>query len=120
MTDTSLTTLFAILGASGASLMVLGLLLLRLTLTRRLKARLSASDQYWDSGALDFGFANTALFAWACAVPRINSLERFQRVYPDLNVRDFANNFEKLVAHGTVGGLLLFFVCIPFFYLFRP
>ena len=120
MTNTSITTLFAVLGAAGVALMVLGLLLLRLTLTRRLKLSLSRTNRYWDSGALDFGFTNTALFAWACAVPRIQSLERFQRIYPDLNVRAFANSFEKLVAYGTVSGLLLFFVCIPFFYLFKP
>lgn len=120
MTDASLTTLFALLGAVGASLMVLGLLILRLTLTRRLKASLSVTDQYWHSGAIDFGLANTALFAWACAIPGIQRLERFRRVYPELDIRALANSFERVTAYGTIGGLMLFFVCIPFFYIFKP
>ncbi len=53
--------------------MILGLLVLRLTLTRRLKKKLKATGDYWDSGTIDFGFINTSLFAWV--IPPISIVD---------------------------------------------
>ncbi len=119
MTAISFTTLLALVGAGGAMTMLFSLILLRVTLTRRLKKELEATGDYWDSGTIDFGFTNTALFAWVCAIPPIQKFERFQIIYPDLDVRSFANGFEKAVAYAMVGGLMIFFLSAPLFYLFK-
>ena len=120
MTDIPLDILIGFITLGGVASMILGLLLLRLTLTRRLKKKLAATGDYWNSGTLDFGLINTSLFAWACTIPRVQKLERFQLLYPDLDVRSFANWFERVAAYGAVGGLLAACLSIPFFYLFTP
>ena len=90
MTDIPLDILIGFITLGGGASLVLGLLILRLTLTRRLKKQLTATGGYWDSGTIDFGFINTALFAWACTIPRVQKLERFQLLYPNLDIRSFA------------------------------
>tara|TARA_R110002012_G_scaffold308902_1_gene515602 strand:- start:949 stop:1311 length:363 start_codon:yes stop_codon:yes gene_type:complete len=120
MANHSLTSFFALLGLGGGASMFFGLLLLRLTLTHRLKKKLRATGDYWDTGTLDFGFINTSLFAWACAIPRVQRLERFQSIYPGLDVRSFANWFERAIACGAIYGLMVMFLSAPFFYLFKP
>ena len=120
MHDIPLDIYFAFMGIGGGASMLLGLVILRLTLTRRLKKKLMETDSYWDSGSIDFGFFNTAVFAWACAVPLFEKLEKFQLLYPDLNVRNFANWYERAAAYGTIYGAMVFVLCIPFFYLFKP
>ena len=69
MTDMPLDIFFAYIMVGGLAAMFLGFLLLRLTLTRRLKKKLEATGDYWDSGTLDFGFLNTTITAWACVIP---------------------------------------------------
>ena len=100
--------------------MFFGLLILRVTLTRRLKKKLKETGDYWDSGTIDFGIINTSLFAWACTIPRVQRLEKFQMIYPGLDVRSFANWFERAVAYGAIYGLMVMFLSAPFFYLFTP
>jgi len=100
--------------------MMLGFLVLRLTLTRRLKKKLKETGDYWDSGTLDFGFLNTALFAWACTMPWFQRLKKYQLLYPDLDVRAFANWFERAAACGIIYGTMVIFLSAPFFYLFTP
>ncbi|WP_339806805.1 hypothetical protein [uncultured Marinobacter sp.] len=101
----------AFLGVASAVVSLLSVVLLRFTLTRRLKNRLQPTDDYWDTGTLDFGFMNTYLFAWACTVPGFSRLKKFQAVYPGLDVRGYSKWFERWAAYGTIGGLFLFFVC---------
>lgn len=120
MTDIPLDIYFAVTGLGGGASMFFGLLLLRLTLTHRLKKKLRATGDYWDTGSIDFGFINTSLFAWACAIPRVQRLERFQSIYPGLDVRSFANWFERTIAYGAIYGLMVMFLSAPFFYLFKP
>ena len=119
MTDVPLDIFFAFTMLGGVATMLLGLLVLRLTLTRRLKKKLKPTGDYWDSGTIDFGFINTSLFAWACAIPRVQRLERFQSIYPGLDVRSFANWFERAIAYGAIYGLIVMMLGIPFFYLFE-
>ena len=119
MIDMPFDIVIAYLTLSGGASMFFGLLLLRVTLTRRLKKRLKATSDYWDTGTLDFGFINTSLFAWACAIPRVQRLERFQSIYPGLDVRSFANWFERAIAYGAIYGLIVMMLGIPFFYLFE-
>ena len=99
--------------------MFLGLLVLRLTLTRRLKKKLKATGDYWDSGTIDFGLFNTAIFAWACTMPWFQRLKRYQLLYPGLDVRSFANWFERVVAYGAIYGLMVMLLSIPLSYLFE-
>lgn len=49
--------------------MLLALVYLRLTLTRRLRKQLEPKGEYWKSGTLDFGFFNTIIFAWHVPCP---------------------------------------------------
>ncbi|WP_339805446.1 hypothetical protein [uncultured Marinobacter sp.] len=120
MTDVPLDIFFAFTMLGGVATMLLGLLVLRLTLTRRLKKKLKPTGDYWDSGTIDFGFINTSLFAWACAIPRVQRLDRFQSIYPGLEVRSFANWLERAAAYGIIYGVLVFFLSAPFFLLFKP
>ena len=120
MTDIPLDILFAFIALGGVASMHLGLLVLRLTLTRRLKKKLEATDDYWDSGTIDFGFINTALFAWACTMPCVQRLKKFQLIYPGLDVRSFANWYERAAAYGMIYGLMTLFLCAPLSYLFEP
>ncbi|MAL97288.1 MAG: hypothetical protein CL583_02460 [Alteromonadaceae bacterium] len=118
MPEISLQTFFGLVGLAGAASMLLGLLVLRLTLTHRLKKKLKPNGEYWDSGTLDFGFINTALFAWACTLPYVQRSERFRLIYRDLDVKSFANWFETAAAYATIGGVAIFFLFGPLIYLF--
>ena len=113
MTDTWLVILFDAVGLGGALSMFFGLLVLRVTLTRRLKKKLKATGEYWETGTLDFGFLNTAMFAWACTMPWFQRLKKYQSLYPGLDVRAFANRFETIVAYGVIYGLIIAFLCLP-------
>lgn len=112
-----LLTILAVSGMTGIIISLFGLVILRLTLTRRLKKKLKKTDEYWNTGASDFGFINTAVFAWACSIPSFERLERFQALYPNLNVRAFANPFERATAYGILVGAFTFFVCGALFLL---
>ncbi len=100
--------------------MLLGFLLLRLTLTRRLKKKLEATGDYWDSGTIDFGFINTATFAWACTMPWFQRLKKYQLLYPGLDVRSFANWFERAVAYGMIYGAIVACLSAPIFLFLKP
>ncbi|MCH8498932.1 MAG: hypothetical protein LAT63_10665 [Marinobacter sp.] len=95
--------------------MLLGFLILRLTLARRLKKKLRATGEYWETGTLGFGFMNTILFAWACTIPWVQRQKNFQLIYRDLDVRAFANWFERGVAYSSIYGLIVLLVSIPVF-----
>lgn len=120
MTDMPLEILIAFIGLGGGASMLLGALLLRLTLTRRLKKKLKATGDYWASGTIDFDYINTALFAWACTIPRVQRLERFQLLFPGLDVRSSATWYEKAAAYGMIYGLMVLCLSIPVFLLLRP
>ena len=115
MKDMPLDIFIGFITLGGGLCMLFGLLALRLTLTRRLKARLKATGEYWETGTLDFGFLNTAMFAWACTMPWFQQLKRYQLIYPGLDVRAFANLFERVVAYGTIYGLIVLMIGIPVF-----
>lgn len=112
--------LIAFVCAGGVMSMVLSLLVLRLTLTRRVKKELKPKGEYWESGTLDFGFMNTALFAWACVVPYLQRTVKFRLFYPHLDVREYANWFERMVAYGVIGGLIVTFLFGFLFVLIEP
>lgn len=112
--------LIAILGMLSGFSMLLGLVFLRLTLTRRLKKELKPRGEYWESGTLDFGFMNTALFAWACVLPYVQRSVKFRIIYPYLDVKGQARWFEKVFAYGVVGGLFAIFLFGAIFVLIEP
>ncbi|TDT37733.1 hypothetical protein DES49_2693 [Halospina denitrificans] len=120
MINMPLHILFALIGLGAIASSMLGALLLRLTLTRRLKKKLKATGDYWHSGTIDFDFINTIIFAWACATTWVQRLKRFQLLYPGLDVRSFAKWYEKVAAYGAIYGLMVAFLIAPFFYLFEP
>ncbi|MCH8498931.1 MAG: hypothetical protein LAT63_10660 [Marinobacter sp.] len=111
MIDMPLDVLIALIALGGVASMLFGLLVLRLTLTRRLKKKLKATGDYWETGILlDFGFSNTIVFAWACTMPWFQRLKKYQLIYPGLDVRAFANWFERAVAYGIIYGLFVAFL----------
>jgi hypothetical protein len=105
---TNLELILALIAGSGAGVMLLSMVLLRITLTRRLKKHLKPRDEYWESRTLDFGFLNTAIFGWACVIPKIERTENFKRIYVHLNVKQFSNTAEKVIAHLMIIGLVIF------------
>ena len=111
--------LVSLIGIAGIATALISLLVLRLTLTRRLKKKLQATDDYWDSGTLDFGFLNTYVFAYACTLPFASRSANFKAIYKDLDVKVFATLFEKCTAYAMTGGFVVFFISIPIFYLIK-
>lgn len=109
----------AFIGGGSIMIAILSLLILRLTLTRRLKKKLKASDDYWNTGTLDFGFLNTYVFAFACTLPFVPRSKNYQVLYKDLDVKAFATLFEKGTAYAMTLGFAAFFICIPIFYLYK-
>lgn len=107
--------LIAFIGTFGGLFMLLGWLLLRLTLTRRLKKELKPKGEYWETGTLDFGLLNTIAFAWAIVSPWVQNSVKFRLIYPNLKVKSRANGFEVALAYSTIGGLfVLLLSCIVF------
>lgn len=107
-------------GLLGWLSMLLGLLLLRLTLTRRLKKELKPKGEYWETGTLDFGFLNTIAFAWAIVLPWVQRSVKFRLLYPHLNVKARASGLEKVMAYGMIGGLVVLLVFGVIFVLIEP
>lgn len=117
---TLLLDFLAVGGMLGCFSMLFGWLLLRLTLTRRLKKELKPKGEYWETGTLDFGFLNAGLFAWAIVLPWVQRSVKFRLLYPHLNVKARANGFEKVMAYGTIGGLFVFLFFGVIFVLIEP
>lgn len=111
--------LIAFISAGSIMTAILSVLILRLTLTRRLKKKLKASDDYWETGTLDFGFLNTYVFALACTLPFVPRSKNYQILYGGLDVKAFATAFEKGAAYAMAWGFALFFISTPAFYLYR-
>jgi len=102
----------------GSALLIFSIIILRITLTHRLKKQLKAEDRYWESSGVDFGMVNTLLYTWACVIPGYTSWTNFKRYfYRNLNVRDFANKFELCMAHLAIAGLTLVLTSTVAFYI---
>ena len=99
----------AISGSICALIFFICFVLLRLSLTKRIKKTLLPKGEYWDSGTLDFDFINTAIFCFACAVPKFAKQSKFQSLYPNLDVRNIANKFEVTLALLLIISLTSFF-----------
>jgi hypothetical protein len=97
-------------GVAGSATMLLAMIYLRLTLTRRLRRQLEPRGEYWKSGTLDFGFFNTIIFALACALPYVPRSENYQLMYKDLDVKTKAKPFEQVAAYSMLIGLVLTFL----------
>lgn len=107
----------AMITVGGIVLAIVCLVVLRFTLTRRLKKHLEVSDAYWESGTLDFGFLNTYIFAYACTLPFVSRSSNYQTIYKDLDVKAFATPFERATAYAMLAGFLVFFIGAPVFLL---
>ena len=115
MNSTEFQTAFTLIGSGSILTMIFTFIILRLTLCHRLKHALKAKGEYWDTGTLDFGLFNTALFAWACVIPNMKSWKNFNRIYYNLDVREFANRFEMIIAHLSILAVSIAMVCTVFF-----
>lgn len=110
----------AFTAAFGWLSMLLCWVLLRLTLTRRLKKELQPKGEYWETGTMDFGFLNTIAFAWAIVLPWVQRSVKFRLLYPHLDVKARANVFEKVMGYGTIGGLFVMMIFGLIFVLIEP
>ena len=119
MTSMPVNVVIAFISGSSIMIAILSLLVLRLTLTRRLKKKLKASDDYWETGTLDFGFLNTYVFAFACTLPFVPRSRNYQLLYKDFDVKAFATVFEKGVAYAMTSGFAVFFISTLLFYLHK-
>lgn len=111
MSEVDIEIMVSLIGVSGAVTMLVSMVVLRLTLTRRLKKDLEPSGRYWRSGTIDFDLINTALFGWACVIPRMHQWRNFRNFYEDLNVRDYAKGYERIIAFAMIAGLTVFCFC---------
>lgn len=108
---------FSIMTFAGL-VMVISILLLRLTLTRRIKKKQrEIGGYYWDAGTLDFGFLNTIAFTWVCAIPAMRKLGN-AKIYvgENLDVRAFANRFEVALSYACIGSLGIIILAIIIYY----
>lgn len=117
---TQVLLVLAIGGMLGGFSMLFCWVLLRLTLTRRLKKELQPRGEYWETGTMDFGFLNTVAFAWAIVLPWVQRSVKFRLLYPHLDVKARANVFEKVMAYGTIGGCFVFLLFGLIFVLIEP
>lgn len=87
--------------------MFLSLIVLRFTLTRRLKKEIfHRKEFYYKSDIPDFDLVNTILFAGVCVVPAFKRMKYHKYfVSENIDVRSFANLCEMLVAHIYIGSL---------------
>jgi hypothetical protein len=92
-------------------LLMLSILILRLTLDRRVRKALPPDKTYGAYTDWYFGLGRTIVFGWACVLPYINNSPKLRYLYDDFDVRAFANRFEKAIAYLMVGGLAYFFIC---------
>lgn len=95
---------------AGGATILLALVYLRLTLTRRLRKQLEPKGEYWKSGTLDFSFFNTIIFALACTLPYVPRSKNYRLIYNDLDVKSKTNPFERAVAYSMLGGLALILI----------
>src|SRR5690554_1675500 len=107
MSAMPLHVMIAFVSVGGGIAMWLGLIALRLTLTRRVKRELKPKGEYWETGTLDFGFLNTALFALACVLPFVRQSEMFRLLYPDMDVKRYMSWLERAFSYGAIGGLIV-------------
>lgn len=101
----------AIFGIVSAAVFLFSFFILRMTLTRRIKKYLKPRGNYWDSGTLDFELMNTAMFCWACVIPRIQNLDKFKIMYGAFDVKRFAKKHEVALSFSMISGLAIFFIC---------
>lgn len=107
--------IFSIVGVGVFFLLLASLILLRVTLGRRLDSLLKQRGTYWHCGTLDFGFFNTMIFAWAVVVPNFDKQTKFKAMFGDFNVRSHTRWFECFLAYIMVSSFVLFMFTAIFF-----
>jgi hypothetical protein len=102
----------AITGAGAIVLLFLSILILRLTLDRRVRKALPPDKIYDAYTDWYFGLGRAIVFGWACVLPYINNSPKLRYLYDDFDVRAFANRFEKAIAYLMVGSLATMLICV--------
>jgi hypothetical protein len=97
---------FAMVGVGAMLLMFASMLILRLTLDRRVRKALPPDKVYDTEYDSYFGLGRVIIFGWACVVPYLNNSPKLRYLYNDFDIRAFANLFEKLIAYCMVGSLV--------------
>jgi hypothetical protein len=111
--DNTLTweVVFAMVGVGAILLMFVSILILRLTLDRRVRKALPPDKIYDSPHDWYFGYGRTIAFGAACVFNYINNSPKLRYLYDDFDVRAFANRFEKVIAYCMVGSFVFFMMC---------
>jgi len=111
--------LFSFVGLGLIALMALSILLLRLTLDRRVRKEALPADKVYDAFTdWHFGFGRSIVFGWACALPYINNTPTLRALYNNVDIAGFANRIEKTIAYCmAVSVFTLVGVCVPLFFI---
>ncbi len=97
--------LFYIIGMLALILLPLSMLVLRLTLDRRVRKQLPKDKEYDAYPDWYFGFGRAIIFGCASVWDRANNSWQMQLFYEGFDVKSFANPFEKFVAYCSFFGV---------------
>lgn len=101
------------------TIMFLSIILLRLTLDSRVRRYALPAD--WEYTAFpDFylkGITRTIIFGLCCVFPHINNADMYRCMYNDIDIKAFANSFEKFLGWAmSISVFILCMCCIIFFF----
>ncbi len=91
--------LFYIIGMLALILLPLSMLVLRLTLDRRVRKQLPKDKEYDAYPDWYFGFGRAMIFGYASVWDRANNSWQMQLFYEGFDVKSFANPFEKFATY---------------------
>ena len=91
-----------------ASFFLISVLVLRLTLERRVRKQAIPADWIYDGpydGWWGLGFPRAILFGLCCVFPHVNNYDYNRLCYNEVDIQAFANRFEKFWGWCFVLGL---------------
>ncbi len=96
---------FILIVITAVILLPLSMLVLRLTLDRRVRQQLPKDKEYDAYPDWYFGFGRAIIFGCASVWDRANNSWQMQLFYEGFDVKSFANPFEKFVAYCSFFGV---------------
>ncbi len=108
-------TLLTIIILGSVALGIISWIILRFTLDRRVRKALSPDKIYNAYPDSYGGFMRTLIFGGFCVFDHMNNASMYKELYDNFDVRNFANQFEKLLAYLMVVSFLIFLAFAIFF-----
>jgi len=101
---------FIFIGITALILLPLSILLLRLTLDRRIRKQLAADKEYNNYPDWYFGFGRAIIFGYASVWDRANNSWQIKTFYDGFDVKNFANRFERFITYSLFFSLTILMI----------